>query len=488
MEKLKELIKIITPQRLKNIKLLGKKESQVSRLYWAIHKENAENDDMGREVLFGKSKKNKKLYSDVKYTLTKRLIDIFFLIDVEKTMSEYQRNYHYCYKEYAVSKMLIGMWKKNIAIWLAEKTFKKCKKYELVELCLSLSRELQLHYGAIVGDKSKFEQYNSLVKKYSELLALEIKAQNYYTDLVFNFTKSRASQLALGEKASQYSQEMKKDLEQFDSFRLNLLAYNIIITNFQIKNDYLNVIKVSSNAVAYFQNRAFQPTTTIFSFLFKQIPANIQLKNYDETNTKIIECLKLVTIGTYNWNVIMVYKAILSFHAEQYEIAEKTVESAKSITDIKHLKEQWLIIEAYVYFFGAIGKIKYWNNDKFKLARFLNEVPVFSKDKRGNNISILILQFLFLLQRKNLGLMIDKVEALKKYKTRHLEGIDTVRSNCFIEMLLILVKHSFKRKIVLKEVNELKQKLWSMPVSVQGSEIEIVPYEILWNCILDLLD
>jgi hypothetical protein len=184
----------------------------------------------------------------------------------------------------------------------------------------------------------------------------------------------------------------------------------------------------------------------------------------------------------------MVYKAILSFHSEEYTIAQKTIEKAKSVTQIKHLKEQWLIFEAYIFFFGAIGKIKNWENEKFKLGKFLNQVPVFSKDKQGYNVSILTLQLLFFLQRKNFGLMIDRMEALKKYKSRHLESPETMRSYYFIEMLLVLVKHGFKKEKVITEVEGLRNELLALSVSVQGNRVEIVPYETLWDCVLDLLD
>ena len=39
---------------------------------------------------------------------------------------------------------------------------------------------------------------------------------------------------------------------------------------------------------------------------------------------------------------------------------------------------------------------------KFKLGRFLNELPSFSKDKRGANIDILIIQILIFLLEKNM--------------------------------------------------------------------------------------
>ena len=49
------------------------------------------------------------------------------------------------------------------------------------------------------------------------------------------------------------------------------------------------------------------------------------------------------------------------------------------------LDEQWRIIEAYANLLDInTGQV-------FRVSRFLNEVPIFSKDKRGNNIAIIVI-------------------------------------------------------------------------------------------------
>ena len=51
---------------------------------------------------------------------------------------------------------------------------------------------------------------------------------------------------------------------------------------------------------------------------------------------------------------------------------------------------------------------------KFRVSRYANDVPIFSKDKQGLNVPILISQIALLLQEKKYNIVIDRMEAIGK--------------------------------------------------------------------------
>lgn len=116
-------------------------------------------------------------------------------------------------------------------------------------------------------------------------------------------------------------------------------------------------------------------------------------------------------------------------------------------------------------------------------------MPIYRQDKRGANISILILQILFLLHQKKYNAIIDRAESLRQYTYRYLRRDDTFRSHCFIRMLLTLPECSFNKTAVLRKADKYWQQLQAMPLNVakQSAEIEIVPYETLWEFVLEEL-
>ena len=82
------------------------------------------------------------------------------------------------------------------------------------------------------------------------------------------------------------------------------------------------------------------------------------------------------------------------------------------------------------------------------------------------------------------------MESLNVYTHRYLRKDDTFRSNCFIKMLLALPAAGFHKKGVLRKARKYWDKLQSVPISVanQNTELEIVPYEVLWEFVIESLD
>lgn len=186
-------------------------------------------------------------------------------------------------------------------------------------------------------------------------------------------------------------------------------------------------------------------------------------------------------------------------HSKNYQKAYElilTAQNHKNYTKLPpNIKEVWEVYAAYVHYFIRIEKINPIEINgkklrKFRYYKFLNEVPIYSKDKRGINISILILQTIFLLQAKKYDVMIERIDALKQYCYKYLKKNDSYRSNCFIQMLIKLVEAHFHKVGAIRKANAYLQKLkaYPMEISLQTSEVEIVPYEDLWQHVIDSVE
>ena len=122
---------------------------------------------------------------------------------------------------------------------------------------------------------------------------------------------------------------------------------------------------------------------------------------------------------------------------------------------------------------------------------FLNYVYEHQKDKSGYNISIVIAQFLHLLKVGNdqaRDKYIESVESVKRYSYRHIK--EEKRSWCFIQMLLIVPKCNFEKGEFIKKSKRHLNQLNELPIEKhsQSIEVEMVPYEALYNKVLDFLN
>lgn len=502
MEELRFLIGTISKNKVKQIEVIGNgrnQDSLLNRLYNGISSGEYKDDKIAAEDLFNESENRKAYYNRLKRQLKDRLYNTLFLIDTnEPNYSDLQKAYYNCYKNISAIKILIGKQNRQSAIPLAIKTLKITEKYEFTDITLAIARELRLHYGILVGDKKKFNRYNELVAKYTEIYLAELEAEEYYSAIMVHFVNSSANKDEVIENADRLTKVLLDKSTKINSYWFNYLTYIMLVMRFELANDYQNVLKISKRAMEYFESKKHLTSNrTIFYFKYRSIGGHIKLKNLKLALITAQECAKLSTEGSVNWYASLHYLMIISYHSKNLDLAFSTYEIAISHSNFKahlqNLSEDWRIHEAFIFYFLLTKRVsskKQRNIPKFRISKFLNEVPIYSKDKRGNNVTIIILQLLFLLQQKKYGAIIDKMEALQTYTHRYLRQDDTFRSNCFIKMLLCLPAASFHKKGVLRKADKYWKKLQSVPLEKanQSAEMEIVPYEMLWEFVLEGLD
>lgn len=502
MENLRILTKVLNKNKVKRIEVIDQttfRHSKIMQLYEGILENKFDDDIDAASFLYEDDPNRQVKYNRVKRKLRERLINTLFFIDTSlPTYKDIQKAYYECYKNISAIKILLGRNAKQPAIELAERTLRKAINFEFIDIVLALARELRLHYGGIVGDKRKFRHYNKIVKEYTAIANAEIKVEEFFTELMVDILNSRASKQELSNISFQYASDLKSIISKYHSYRINLFAYQILALQYEIVNDFENTLKTCIDALKYFKKKEHLVSNTILIiYNVKILSCYLRLQDYKEAEKSVVECLQLTTPGTMNWFRVLDQKMILCFHTNELQKAFETYLLAINHPTFDQqppdLSEHWRIYEAFIHYFISIDKIVVEENQSlppFRLSRFLNQVTTFSKDKRGTNTSILILQFLFLLQQGKYGEIIERMEPLRTYNHRYLRKGDTFRSNCFIKMLLQLPAASFHQQGVIRKAKRYWEKLKSVPLEIanQSVEIEIVPYEMLWDFILESLD
>ena len=81
------------------------------------------------------------------------------------------------------------------------------------------------------------------------------------------------------------------------------------------------------------------------------------------------------------------------------------------------------------------------------------------------------------------------MEAIEKYCSRYLKQNETFRSSAFIKALLQIPAAAFRPDQVTAKAQKFIDQLRSQPLEVayQTHEIEIIPYEHLWEMAVDTL-
>ena len=484
MKTLKALVDFVEPSYYKFLK------GRVKELIDEIRNGNIKTDDQAIQLLYPNNKNGFRYLNQTKRKARNLLTGFAMVSRSKKELNETQKNYQHCYQQYAIGKVLIFQARKEEGIRICEKILPKAIKYDFTDLVFLLARELRLHYSVVKNDTRNFRKFDNLCKIYGELMNAEASVEEIYCHVVFQQNRKRAIRAFKTSNIEDY-QHALKSFERLESNKLQVMLVTIkLIFHFSNFN-YHQIIKECDNTITFLKQRSGVFQSYIFGLLLKKAIALIPLNNYSESKVLLKECLKLTTNGSYNWSIAMVYRLLLCFHEGNYQEAYDVYKANNANKNLLSpaLLEQWNILEAYIKFFVEVGQIEPYDTERFRLAKFLNEVPIFSQDKIGNNIAIHIIRTLFDLRRKKYGKIIIEMDALRQYNNRYLRKPETRRAYYFIKMLLQITLNDFHKEAVIRKTATDFDRLKSHPMHLnQNFEVELVPFDILWEEVLHLLD
>ncbi|MBK7873247.1 MAG: hypothetical protein IPJ74_22545 [Saprospiraceae bacterium] len=503
MQALKELIYIINRNKLRAVGVIAlpfAKESKLNTLYEGINQGLFQTDEDAARAIFNTEQADSN-YRKLKAKLLHRLTNALFFIDLKKpSYTTRQRAYQECHKNWAAVKILFGENAREAGVDLAKKILSQAEKYEFTHLCMDIAKTLRVHYGAMLAAKKEYNLYKTLYNKYFELYALENYAEESYTELMMQQADSKISMEQIGQQAEVFYQELMPALEKYDTHDLLFYSSLLKLIASTAVHDYSLVLEICDKAIESFELKQFVARMPLQVFQYQKIVCLIQLRQTNEKDfaSLIAKKPKFLKEGTYNWYRFQEAYIILGLHTQHYQKAYDLF-----LHGIKHKRfeflppdqqEYWRILEAYLFYLHEIGKIdtqgERYSSSKFWLGKFLNQTQISAKDKRGMNVTILIIQIILLINQKKWGKTLDKIESIEQYCSRYLHKPDTIRAYYFMKMLLTLPKNNFHREAVArKSANYFKHlQKHALEIGNQSFFMEIILFEDLWKMILENLN
>ena len=129
------------------------------------------------------------------------------------------------------------------------------------------------------------------------------------------------------------------------------------------------------------------------------------------------------------------------------------------------------------------------NRKNFKLNKFVLDPILHHRELRILTVHLVIAQILYYLKKRSYGNVTEKIERLKGYSLRQLKKEDYFRTTQFIRLLQQLLKSGYKSKN-LSNTEKYYNRLLKHKFYYRGllSEIEIIPYENVWDLILKIIN
>ena len=192
-----------------------------------------------------------------------------------------------------------------------------------------------------------------------------------------------------------------------------------------------------------------------------------------------------------NWFFFYEHFVLLALHAGDYEKGLRLLQTAHKNPSYQKQRPaalaRWELLEAYTELVQPPERIPVHRRSQLTIFAAL-VVPEYTRDKRGYNVAILVFQFLHYLQERVLEAVLSRLERLRKYQQRHLRDEASLRSRTFLRLLLLLPEANFDPQELEKRAFKLLPQLQAAPpVGEAEAELEIIPYEDLWDFTLAIL-
>jgi len=377
---------------------------------------------------------------------------------------------------------------------LLEETLKKAIEFEFAEIIMYCCQALRQNQMYLLNLK-KFNYYSRIYHKQSEILADENIAVEYYELMILNDPGTLLF-------STEYLNTMKKNVKEIETFikkhntyRLNLFYFRIKASLQLNSQDYSASLATWNEFSDFIEKyKHFEYKNRMGEILIQKMHCYLYLRDYKNGLVCAEQCSNTYEPGIINWFLYKELLLILSLHTQNYVQAGLVIKEVTTSPYLKFksesFKERWKIFDAYYSILVMAGKAEAYSKAKFRFSSFINSVGIHTKDKKGFNASLIIMELMYYLLNRDHHIITEKILALKVYSRRYFVANDNYRSYTFIQLMIQCEKYRFLKSIVLKKTLPLQAKLESTQFTFISSldGIEIVPFMDLWKIVVECLD
>ncbi|MFK7983731.1 MAG: hypothetical protein AB8G86_27390 [Saprospiraceae bacterium] len=379
-------------------------------------------------------------------------------------------------------RIFIQIGDKEAGIKLATETLIAAEQNEQFEVVHTICRDLLSYYSTSHPNTQKYQKYRQKYTKVTKLMFEEAKAEIIYRDFLYNYhSKQPITSFSL-------------DIAELETIALSNDKYKFRYYFYALKSLYLKLIKDSDallvhNKIAYtFFNQLGKDLHYVvkLNFIAGSIPYYILKNQFPATEHAINLALSVAPKHSFDWQRILIYQSILGFYSQKPKIALRAFNLSKQVPSKKNTSEvlfdKWYLIEGYLAFFGAIGRIP--PMESFRLSRWLNITE--RRNKPAQKANLIIIELLYHLATKNHAKYFRKTEQIESYINTHFKAHTYKRTRYFLRMLKAVVKGNYHHDLVpiyaAKQLTKLRAA--QSELNSEVIELEIIPYELLWEEVL----
>ena len=496
MKEIANLARIVTLRRLRNEPLLdldARQPGKETQLATILAADAHITGSQAAKQIYGKSSEaSQTAFLRLRARVQDKLLNHLFFLDHSDARLFVARRYElecldllhkvtilYLEGEYALSERLL----RRCLRQAEQGEFTKYAEQACQRLSTLYAEQRQLH---------KYNTYSKKLAKLRQLLVHEQEAEQLSIEVRLTMTRAVTMRRTLLPKMPGYIEKAEELHQKANTFATYIALYRLRLTQAELTGHYDEIIRYTTAATQLLRQGKLNERRFDQRFnQFMSVYAHLRSRQY-KAGLKLAEDFAADLHPTSNnWFYFYEHYLLLALHAGEYDHALRLLHVAHKNPSFPKQRpaaqERWQLLQAYVEFVQPEEALPLRRRNQMATSALL-VVPEFTRDKRGHNVAILVFQLLYYLRQRELEPVLTRLERLRKYQQRHLRDAATLRSRTLLRLLMLLPEAEFDPVVLAKRGQHRLAQLSQAPmVGDADAEVEIIPYERLWELTLDIL-
>lgn len=407
-------------------------------------------------------------FSVIAGRLKKSLMDGVLDFDF-KDYAEYTQQRFEVLKNVAICLTLIRSYNKIAGIPASEKVLQQALGMGLAGPAFTLALELLYHYS-LVNDRAKYFKMKELLEVLKPEHELQTALYLKFSEIQFIINNG----LPLGD----FEKELNTIYRPGAYYRSNLYYFMSQNLVHRYRGDQAALVDSCRAALAFFsQIKTPMPNAVKWNLRRQMIPVLVQQKELARAEAAARQCCNEMPVGSYNWNISLIYLALVGFHSGRPKIALEAWRLATStkmkFKETAAIHDQWQLCRCYLSLYGLTLP------GKFRIYKFINSLTVSGRDKNEGNVSVLSAHLLHLWRDGKKEAFGDLAARLPDYIKRH--NLPK-RSKVFFKLVGCFYQSAYHPHRYEPRIKKLLTELQSTHTNIHTNlfKTEVIPIESQW--------
>ncbi len=502
MKELLEITQILDKKKISKIEILDQHSLRqpnnlFARMYNGLYKEQFESDEQAADELY-KSAPTDARYRQLKSRFRKRLLNTFFFLDPNlaqltgRTAALYS-----CRRNLALVHILLINGAVETALGEALQIQNMALRFGFPDLVVSSALIIREIYAG-QNDEKNFSKQDKLVEEYEAARQAEQLSEKYIQFIRLAYQSGEALRQTTLLEINTRCDELLQLSEQHTAPLINFNAFEAWMLRFELEGDFASAADVAEQAEDYLKKQpTHQADEKLKLFALGRLRAALHSKDFKKGRAFAENAFRLIRPHDPERLRLMEFYLLLSIHTDSILHAFAVYRDAVEHKQFQHApeteQEKWSLFTPYMHLLMELRPLQQQfvisqKRKDFKIEEFVEAPVPYLSQRENQTVLIAIAQIMFFFHVRNLtaaGRQIVWLHKLAQNLTK--KGIYP-RQCAFIYLLHELHKNEY-RPPSGKRCDKFLETFSRHPFRYRGQlqDLEIIPYEKLWEMTLGLV-